>query len=414
MNLRPIRSLSHLLLGSIACLLFTAPPCSALQFLKEEVFTLESGHALEQETWLYCDTDATVDGTAENELFLLANRTAQLSGLMQDDIWVAASQIVFDGNVQQHLRGLASSISGNGSVSNNLFLAGNSIMLDTNTVVAGESCLIGETVVAKGIYHKKVTVYAASITLEGQFDTDVYLAGSDIVIMPGTIISGNISYLSQTDLILDPKVIVGGTVGRALPSESDEAENKYSWLAPALTQLYYMLAAMIFGALFVSIFSQTAMRSWQFLRTDFLRTGMMGFGMFFLIPILAIFLLSTVICIPISLSVIAGYFFLAYAGKIVFSIYIGRFICHPLRRSLRKCSSRNLLFINMSTGLFVLYVMAFSGGMTQQIIWMVSTTSGLGALIRTLLYSYRIAWTQHKRLVQETKAVHDKNEHTNA
>jgi len=226
--------------------------------------------------------------------------------------------------------------------------------------------------------HGRTRIYGSQVTLSGTFDGDVTITASDINVMPGTHIAGNLYYLMNKDLILDSKVEIGGKLIKQEPVAVTQPTGLS--LAAVLLQVGLFFGAMLVGMAFISILPSVVAMSVHHLSESFWRCLVIGFATFCLVPMTAFFLLFTVIGLPLALVMLLAYIILVYLSKIIVGIYLGHLI---LRR--KNSGPVSLLLPLLAMGLFVIYLGTSLPFPIDILIWFVSTFLGLGALVSTIL-----------------------------
>ena len=360
----------------------------ATDFRAVDQFDLKSGETVTNELWLQAHT-ITVDGTAADDLFLFADGSVVaatngkpavlLSGSMQGDVWAAGESLELSGHVARHARLIGfKSVYINGSVGQNLIALGGTVSVGEASEVSGSAVLIGQDVLAEGTMHGKTRIYGSQVTLSGTFDGDVTITASDINVMPGTHIAGNLYYLMNKDLILDSKVEIGGKLIKQEPVAVPQPAGLS--LAAILLQMGLFFGAMLVGMAFISILPSVVAMSVHHLSESCWRCLLIGFATFCLVPMTAFFLLFTVIGLPLALVMLLAYVILVYLSKIIVGIYVGHLI---LRR--KNSGPVSLMLPLLAMGLFVIYLGTSLPFPIDILIWFVSTFLGLGALVSTIL-----------------------------
>ena len=368
--------------------LLGASYAGATDFRTVDHFNLSAGEAVTNELWLQAHTIA-VDGTAGDDLFLFADGSVvastngkpavALSGTMRGDVWAAGESIELSGHAARHARLVGfKSVFINGSVGQNLIAAGGTVSVGEAAEIGGSAVLIGQDVLAEGTVHGRTRIFGTQATLSGTFDGDVTITASDITIMPGTHITGNLYYLMNKDLILDSKVAMGGKLIKIEPKVVTQPAGLS--LAAVLLQVGLLFGAILVGMAFISILPSVVAMSVHHLSESFWRCLLIGFATFCLVPMAAFFLIFTVIGLPLSLVMILAYLILVYLAKIIAGIYLGHLI---LRR--KNSGPVSLLLPLLATGLFVIYLGTSLLFPINLLLWFTFTFLGLGALVSTIL-----------------------------
>lgn len=373
---------------ALLALLLATPLAGATEFLAAEHYTLAGDQTLTNELWLQARTIAMA-GTATEDLFLLADGSTAmttngtpsllLSGEAQADVWAAGESVVISGPVARHAR-LAGfkSVTVNGPVKRNLMALGGTIVIGEKADISGNALLVGRDVLANGTIHGTTRIYGTETTLSGQFGGDVTITASDINVMPGTRISGDLHYLMDKDLILDSKVVVEGKLVRMMPKPVERA-SPYS-LNALFLQVGLCFGALLVGMVFVSFFPAVATISAIKLEQSFWRCLLVGFIAFCLIPMVAFFLIFTIIGLPLCVILILVYAVALYVGKIIAALYLGQRLLRDHPAAMGGSVLPRLLL-----GLLVVYAGVALPFPVDILLWFAFTLTGLGGLVSFIL-----------------------------
>ena len=368
-------------------LLLAVPASQAIDFRATDSFALRPASTVTNELWLQAHT-IQFAGTAEDDCFLLADDVGQagmtnpptlrLSGRFKADLWAAGEDVEMTGTVADHARLAAiKTLTVAGSVGRNLMALGPTITLATNGTVGGSAIMVGQNIILNGSIAGHARIIGTRVTLAGDFKSDVSVTANEIIVMPGTRIGGNLAYRMDGDLVLDSRVTLGGRMMKLDLVPEAPAPVTYASL---LLQLGLLFGAIMAGLVFVSLMPGVVALSMHKLAESVWRCLLFGFVTFALVPMVAFFLLFTLVGIPLSLVLIMAYLIVMYLGKIVVGLYVGHAI---LRR--KTPIPPNLLFPVMALGLLVLYAATNLPFPFNMVFWFAITLSGMGALVGAIL-----------------------------
>lgn len=372
------RSLLLLLFAGLLVLVLT-PQSRAIDFKSEGEFKVGLDESIDKELWLLADS-AQFDGIMENDLFVLT-QDAVFTGRFRYDLWCVSDVINFSGYVQEHARLIgAKTTQVSGQIDLNLIAVASTVMVNENAVIGGDICLLGEHVILEGAVGGSARLVGREATLGGNVNGDVRLIADDIVVLPGTVVEGNIRYTSSQELILDSQVMLKGELIRVEPDAEDMGDAEKAPFAQRLMlQVYLFLGASLAGLVWLSIFRAPTVRAVNQIRRSTWRCTLAGLIAFCIIPMLAMFALFTIIGIPLGLIAGAAYLILLYVAKIVTGIAIGSIM-------LRQFGAQPLAqaFGAMIVGLGILYLLA-SIQIIASTVWFVATIIGLGAIVLSVM-----------------------------
>ncbi|MEI6564234.1 MAG: hypothetical protein WCO42_08025 [bacterium] len=367
-------------------LLFIASVSNAIEFRETATFDLPANRVLTNELWMQARL-VTLAGTANDDCFILADSigqnsltnppTLRLSGVFRADIWGCGETVEMTGTVSNNARLAAmKTLSINGPIGHNLMAAAPTLSLGEKAMVQGSALLVGQDIILNGSINGDSHVYGNKVTLAGQFNGNLAITATDIIVMPGTRIAGNLSYRMDRDLILDSRVALGGKMIKEdpLPVVRTPASTSF------MLQLTLLCGAIMVGMAFVSLMPGITALSVHKLSESVWRCLLFGFITFALVPLLSIFLIFTVAGIPLAAILMLAWVILLYVSKIIVGLFVGHVI---IRRN--SPVPANLLFPVMALGLLTLYAATSLPFPFDFVFWFAITLSGMGALAGAIL-----------------------------
>jgi len=363
----------NLKLGLIAGLLLVGSAVQAIEFVQRDQFISGESETLRDEMWISAQ-DITISGEALDDLFA-AGTTLDLRGNFKGDVWAGGgNQVIAAGRFGDHVRLVSRMVQASGTFGNSLAAAGNTIKIESSASIAKNLFGAGDNVISEGAIAGNVRIVAKKATLGGKIAGNVSIAAQEIVILPGTVIGGDLNYTAPKELVLSPSIVLGGKLNRTF-----EAPPANQFLkSNLLSHFVFAFAALLTGLVFCAVFPRYAANTFQLLRTSRGACILTGFTALCLIPIGAFVLLFTLIGLPLSILLILFYLILLYLSKIAVGLWLGALV---LRRS-KEFSKRNLPG-TLAAGLFIIYALtAFTA--ISMVISLLVMIYGLGALILAL------------------------------
>lgn len=354
-----------------------------MEFIQTNQYTLATNATLPAELWLSAGR-ITLAGQAQDDLFLLGssdtmqsdgtNGVVTLAGECGNDVWALGNIVELSGQIRDHARFLARTVTISGSIARGAFLMGSAVHLTKTSQLDGDAWLMGENLIAEGAVLGRLTMMGQNATLAGTFATNVHVMAQDIVVLPGTRIAGNLVYRSATELILDKDVKLGGQLIRE-PMPASPSGGLFAPLQSVFVQLWLFAAALVVGAIFFWLFPQVGQQAVVHLVTSFWKCLLVGFFVLALSPMVCLLAAISLVGLPFSLLMMTAMGMLMYLSKLVVAVYIGR---------LGLLGRWNARFVwAFSLGLLLLYIGA-SAGVAGIIVWFLIVCAGTGSLVLTL------------------------------
>ena len=362
----------------------TSMAAQAIQVVTADRFSLDATSTATNECWILAP-DVSFHGTAQDDIFAVCagNKVglghATLAGMFQNDVSVIAAAIDFSGTAKEHARFLANEITMKGDVEISAVAIGNTVTLATNSVIRGDAVLLGQSVVVAGTIAGNVKVLANSVTLSGTVQGDIRIAADDIILMPGTRIGGNLVYTSTKDLFLDPSKVQ--LDGQLIRKEIKAAASPTAYDI-FVSQAYFYLCALVAGLPFIALFPRYTGLAVRHIRQSVWKCALVGTVALCLIPIASLFILFTLIGIPLGLLLLLAYAIMLYLTKIVVALGIGGIV---LRRRGPQPFSR--VFAALSLGLIAIYLLAALPYGVGSLVVLAVALTGLGGMVLAIFSS---------------------------
>ncbi len=352
----------------VSGVLFAALNAQAIEFVQTEQFVTETNGVLIEETWVSAE-NVTIRGEVLDDLFTMST-LLDLHGDFMGDVWGGGDSVSADGVFNDNLRLIGRTVQVSGTLNGSLIAMGNTVKIDPTATIEKSMICIGESVVTEGTIRGDVRIFAQNVTLNGEFAGDVSIAAQEVVILPGTIIGGNLTYTAPKELILSPAVTLGGELTRTF-----EAAPVKQLLKPNLiSHFMFGLAALVTGLVFIGLFPRYSGGSFHALNTSRGICMLIGFAALFMLPITAFILLFTFIGTPLSILLFLFYLILLYLSKIIVALALGSALLR------RKEFNKQKAAAPLALGLLIIYALtAFVAA--SMLINILIVIIGLGALL---------------------------------
>ena len=344
---------------------------AAIEFIQTNQFVIAETESIPEETWVSAQL-LTINGSVSNDLFA-SSPVMELNGTFHGDAWCAGDNISSEGTFWNSARLISRITQIQGTHYDSVTAVGTTVKIDRTAILYSDLLCVGENVILEGSVSGKVRILAQRVTLGGQINNNLSIAAQEIVILPGAIINGNLSYQSPNELVLSPSVILNGELQRRfspVPVRRLLKEN-------LATHFTLALAALITGLVFTGLFPRYTGTAMHLLRESRGLCSLAGFAGLVLLPMAAFVLLLTVVALPLSILIFLFYFILLYLSKIVVALWIGSAVLR------RKEFNRQKVIAPLAIGLLILYALT-SFTAAAMLINILVIILGLGALLIAL------------------------------
>ncbi len=343
----------------------------AIEFVRTEQFNTEPNNVLSEEHWISAET-ITISGETLDDLFTVSTRLG-LHGNFMGDVWSGGDNISAAGIFNDNLRLIGRLIQISGTLNGSLIAVGNTIKIDPTATIEKSIICLAETILCEGTIHGDTQIIAKKVTLNGAFTGDVSITAQEVIILPGTRISGNLKYTTPKEIILSPAVILNGELTRTF----EAAPAKHIFKPNLIGHYMLALATFITGLVFLGLFPRYSGGSFHALNTSRGTCLLIGCAALFMLPITATILLFTLIATPLSILLFLFYFILLYLSKIIVALVLGSAILRRTEFNKQKVAAP------LALGLLTIYTLtAFVAASLP--INILTLIIGLGALLLAL------------------------------
>lgn len=307
--------------------LFCASSALAADIRRGNVLTVPADEIVHDDLYL-AGSEIHVLGTVDGDL-VVAGSAIVVSGVVNGDVIAAGSALRISGDVLGSVRAAGADVIVDGEVAEDVIAAGSKVSLPMRASVGRDLVLGASEARVEGGVGRGVRATASTLVLGSQVGGDVEARASDLEVLPGTRIGGNLSY-SAGDVVMNDGAVVQG---ETLRSEERPAGRGVGWaVANWLRALVGMLVA---GLLFVALFPDFVRNSEKALRERPLPSLVAGLVVLFGLPLVAV-LVGIVGAVVggwwIGLVALAILALASLAGVFVAGVTLGRWLLERVGR----------------------------------------------------------------------------------
>jgi cytoskeletal protein CcmA (bactofilin family) len=362
----------------ICAALLATSSVQAIEFVQTEQFVRGEEDVLQKELWVSAQT-ITIDGGSSNDLFATAINI-DLNGTFSGDVWAGGGNILQNlgavnaaGIFMDDVRMVSRIAQISGTLHGSLIAGGTTVKIDPTAILYGDALCFGGNVIIEGSIAGNVRIMAKQVTLGGKIDGDVSIVAEDIVVLPGTILNGDLTYTAPKELVLSSSVVLAGELTRTF-----EAAPPQRFLKGNLgVHFLFGFAALVTGLVFIGLLPRYAGGTAHALRQSRGLSTLIGFAALVMLPAIAVLLFFTVIGLPLSMLIFLFYIILLYLSKLVVALALGSAILRLKEFSKRTAAAP------LALGLLIIYTLTSVVALSL-ILNILIAISGLGALLLTL------------------------------
>lgn len=267
-----------------------------------------------------------LSGTVNGDAYL-AGGSILVDGTVNGDLLVIGGTIDVRGTVTGDIRAAGGQTTISGDVGRNVSAAGGSITIAENGEVRGDLAAAGGSVNIFGPVAREATVTAGQTTIGTSIGGDVNATGP-VTLTSGTVIAGNLTYLSATQAQIDPAARVSGQITQNQPPPDKKAPTVTGILAGANLFLALMsfVSYLVLGLILFSLFPIFGQRTSEILMKRPWSSLGIGFLITLLTPVLILFLLVTILGVPLAILLLAIFTVTVFIAKLIAALTIGKLV----------------------------------------------------------------------------------------
>jgi hypothetical protein len=336
---------------------------------------------------------------------LLAGGQILVKGPIGQDLLIGGGKITVDSEVGDDLRAGGGDITITGKVVDDVLLAGGSVNLTGNSSVGGDAVIAGGAlvidglingdlkaaggeVVLNGTVNGKVDIEAETLIVNGAIIGQAKLVAENIKIENNATFNSDVIYWNEKAKLDFGNSLVGGQATyqsdlRSVKNYSGKGKNFLAGLFGAWLGISLIFAAVLLLIL-MQVYRKFFARAAEHLNQS--PWSKVGIGILYLIvtPVIGIFLLISIIGLPLGLLIITLYLFSLFFAKILAAFVIAQWVSLRYRKHWKKPFLFLVsLIVYMAIKLLVLLPII------GWIIVLIAISAGFGALIKTKIEFYK-------------------------
>jgi len=308
-------------------------PAFAMEFRSSDTDVVITENELVAGSLFTSGSTVEIDGAIEGDLFCVG-QTIVIKGTVGGDVICAGQTIQIDGVVDGNIRVAGQMVTIAGQATRNATILGQTLTLSEESMMVGDVIAGGQTLSFLGDIGKSIMAAGQTVMINGTVAEDAKLEGNVIQLGEAAFIGGTLTYISQKDAIIASTAEVTATEKKILPKETPKKEQK----SEEKNQKWPLKAVgTIFGYLIVGFISVLLFRGGVIRITEGMKRhagGVFGWGVvwFTMFPAALLFLICTVVGIPVAVLYVFVFVALLVLSKLFTALFIGREILTAMWR----------------------------------------------------------------------------------
>jgi cytoskeletal protein CcmA (bactofilin family) len=383
----PANVVLAVLLAALAVMLQPVAPAHALDRRSGESIVVRADEVV-PDNLAVAGRLVRIDGRVAGDVYAFAQNIT-VTGVIEGDLIVAAQQAIVDGQILGSVRAAGATVQVNGAVGRNVTGAAQLLGLGPGGRVGGSWIGGGETLSLAGDIGGSLVGAGETVLLQGQVRRDAELALNRITFGPNARIGGDLVYHAE-DALAIPSGVVAGQV-RFQPAVAPERmverqRNDVSRFFGALGSflgLTWLAGSAVVGLIFLRGFPRFTARFLAALEREPVSSFVVGVAALVATLPIAVLIGITVVGLPASLLLVAGYFAGIYGGWLLLAVAVGSILVGWVRpgrpRHLAWAFLLGLLVLHLTTHI------PFAGSLVA----FIAAALGLGGLLVALYRAWR-------------------------
>jgi cytoskeletal protein CcmA (bactofilin family) len=334
-----------LIITLIAVLLtfFTSMPVLAADLRSGDTITIASGEVVDDDLYV-AGSNIIIDGTVNGDLWAFGS-TITVNGEVKGSIVAAGQTVNINGDVGHAARLAGETINISGNVSGDLIVFSSEANISSKAKIGGDFIFFAGNVSVYGPVERDVKGGANEVTIADGVGGDVELKVENLTMTSTANVQGNLTYTSENEADIQSGAKVGGKTTHNVPEVKKPAP--FSGIGGKLVGF---LMALVTGLIIILIAPGRSVSVAESIRTKPWISLGWGAVILFATPIAAIVVCLTVIGIPVGLIALALYAIAIYISQVFVGLFIGRWIIGRFR----EVESRAIMVGALATGLVIL------------------------------------------------------------
>jgi hypothetical protein len=344
----------------VLSLMFIIPTISlASEFRRGDFVKVPVGEVVDGNLYTAA-TDINIEGEITGDL-ICATAKLNVSGKVGGDIICATSDSDISGEVGASVRLLSNNTKISGLIANNIFLVSQKLYLEDVSVVGRDLLFAGDEVYSSGKIGGDIWGLFSKLEIKGEVKKNLNIRMDDQInkdevnlkIYPEAKVGGDVNYTGLSQAQYE----IGSVSGQVIHNTPEKKTlDFFAWLKK---HLYKIFSALVIALLLSFWLKSSLSKITTDLQQNFWQIFWPGILFIFLPPIAFIFLLITIIGIPLGLIVLVIWIPVLYVAQVLTAMVLGQALL--LRFKKNKANSPTVAIIIGVPLLWLLYGIPFFG-----------------------------------------------------
>jgi len=316
---RHISKWSIALLVAVVMTFSMSAPVLAADLRGGDVITVASDEVVDDDLYI-AGSDVVIDGTINGDLWAIGS-TITVNGEVNGSIVAAGETVNINGTIAHAARLAGDKINVSGKVNGDLITFSNNVNVASKGSIGGDFLFGSGNVRIDGPVAGYIKGGGTEVAINSSVGEDVELQADKLILSPAANIGGNLTYTSANEADIQSGAIIAGQTTHNLP----EAE-KPGLFSGFMGKFLGFVMAFITGVIIIMLAPARSRAIADIIKSR--PWASLGWGalMLFATPVAVILACCTIIGIPVALIVLALYAIAVYISQIFAGLFLGRWI----------------------------------------------------------------------------------------
>lgn len=310
-------------------------------------------------TYFGTGREVRVEGTVNGDAYV-AGGTVTINGRINGDLLVAGGTVTVNGTVTQDIRAGGGTVTIAGDVGRNVSVGGGTVTVSKDATISGTLVAGAGTLAVAGPVKDDIYAGGGTISIDNSVGGNAFIDAGNLTIGSSAKVAGNVSYTSTNEALVEKGASVSGQLEQHAPTraaaqpEQTQQQVRKSFISAFVWGKIISLAALyLFGLLFIHFLPRFTEGVVTIVQRDVWKSIGVGILVLLVTPLVAIFLMVTLVGIPFAFLLLFGYIALLYLGKLFVALFLGQWAAGAFKR---KVSMAWALFIGLILHLMITLV----------------------------------------------------------
>ncbi len=317
---------------------------NASPFSQNKRVVLEADQIVDKDYFAAGET-VEIHGTVNGDVYVAAGQII-VDGVINGDLIAAGGQITVSGTISQNVRIVGGQITIDGQIGRNLTVGAGDVQLENSANINGSVVIGAGNVTIRSPLNSNLTVGTGNLVISSPINGNVEAGVGNLTLSSGASISGNLDYWSDQEANINPDASVSGAIRKHTTPSLDLPQTPTRKFSRAFTRggkattaslsLFSLTSSLIIALLLLRFFPRCTQMAASIINKKPWPSLGIGFATLILTPFAFIFLLITVLGIPLAFVLIFTYILFICLGKIYVALWLGNFLVEKTKTKLKS------------------------------------------------------------------------------